>query len=155
MIAGQVIFFGLAVLYLHLNGGKWIKVVQIGGLVALLGLGHAAAVRVVLLSQAFGSPSVKLADEGEKEWNFGQLLSLLLLVLPAISAVEILRGEFLVTVGHENCTDGCTGEMNVPAPLPDDQAVTLLGKDNELHEVRASFQPNPFWGNQQSRFSKW
>jgi hypothetical protein len=94
VIVGQVGIFVVAVWYLHVNGGKWIKVVQIGGLVALLGMGTAAAVRVVGLSQAFGTPSVKLVDEGEKEWNFGQLLSLLLLVLPCISAVEILRGEF-------------------------------------------------------------
>ena len=97
VIIGQVGIFVVAVWYLHLNGGKWIKVVQIGGLVALLGMGVAATVRVVGLSQAFGTPSVKLVDEGEKDWNFGQLLSVLLLVLPLISAIEILRGKLLLS----------------------------------------------------------
>jgi hypothetical protein len=39
---------------------------------------------------------VKLSDDGEKQWSFGQLLSLLLLLLPVISVVEILRGEIAV-----------------------------------------------------------
>ncbi|KUJ13853.1 uncharacterized protein LY89DRAFT_148928 [Mollisia scopiformis] len=138
VIAGQCVFFAMAVWYLHVNGGKWIKLVQLGGLVTLLVIGTGAAVRVVLLSQAFGTPSVPLADTGERDWNFGQLLTLLLLVLPCISAVEILRGE-----------------MNVPSPVADEHSATLLGKDNELGVVRSSFQPNPFWGNQTSRFSKW
>jgi hypothetical protein len=49
----------------------------------------------VLLSQAFGTPSVPLADDGEKDWSFGQLLPLLLLLLPLVSAVEIMRGMWL------------------------------------------------------------
>lgn len=56
----------------------------------------AAAVRVILVSQAFGTPSVKLDDSGEKDWSFGQLLTMLLLVLPFISALEIYRGEILL-----------------------------------------------------------
>jgi hypothetical protein len=39
---------------------------------------------------------VKLSDEGEKQWSFGQLLSLLMLILPVISVVEIMRGEIAV-----------------------------------------------------------
>jgi hypothetical protein len=55
-----------------------------------------ATVRSYLLSQAFGTPDVKLGDEGEKQWSFGQLLSLLMLLLPVISVVEIMRGEVAV-----------------------------------------------------------
>lgn len=51
------------------------------------------SVRIVLLSQAFGNPSVELSDEGEKNWSFGQLLSMLLLILPLILVVEVYRGE--------------------------------------------------------------
>jgi hypothetical protein len=65
------------------------------GLLVLIAIGAGAAIRVILLSQAFGSPSVKLADIGEKDWSFGQLLPLLLLLLPLVSAVEIIRGESL------------------------------------------------------------
>ena len=49
-----------------------------------------------MLSSAFGSPSVKLADGGERTWNFGQLLSMLMLLLPIVSTVEMLRGEIAV-----------------------------------------------------------
>ena len=40
---------------------------------------------------------MKLADTGEKDWSFGQLLPMLLLLLPLISAIEIIRGEFYVS----------------------------------------------------------
>lgn len=93
VMAGQLGFFVLAVWYLHVKEGRWIKAVQVTGLVALFAIGIGAAVRVILLSQAFGTPSVKLDDMGEREWGFGQLLALGLLLLPLVSAVEIMRGE--------------------------------------------------------------
>ena len=74
---------------------RWVKVVQIGGLLVLVGIAAGAAILVILLSQAFGSPSVPLADTREKDWSFGQLLPLLLLLLPLVSAVEIFRGKTL------------------------------------------------------------
>jgi hypothetical protein len=55
-----------------------------------------ATVRAYLLSQAFGTPDVNLGDDGERQWSFGQLLSLLMLVLPVISVIEIMRGEIAV-----------------------------------------------------------
>jgi hypothetical protein len=42
------------------------------------------------------------------------------------------------------------GEMKVPSPIVDDQAPLLKEKSNG----RNSFQPNPFWGSEVSRFSK-
>ena len=57
--------------------------------------------RVFLLSQAFGHPSVSLDSEQEKQWSFGQLLPLLLLLLPLNSVIEMWRGE-----------------MEVPNPVP-------------------------------------
>jgi hypothetical protein len=92
VIAAQCLFFVLAVWYLHVKERRWIKAVQTVGICALVAIGTGAAVRVMLLSQAFGTPSVPLDDEGEKDWSFGQLLPLLLLLLPLVSAVEILRG---------------------------------------------------------------
>jgi len=72
-----------------------------------------ATVRVFLLSQAFGNPDVKLADQGEKSWSFGQLLSMLMLILPVISAVEILRGEIAMAppVQEEDREPLYDGEM--------------------------------------------
>ena len=98
VMAGNLIFFALGVWYFHVKDPKWLKIVQIVGLLVLIAIGAGAAIRVMLLSQAFGSPSVKLADTGEKDWSFGQLLPLLLLLLPLVSAIEIIRGKSLKTL---------------------------------------------------------
>lgn len=93
----------------------WGKSVRAVCLVVLMAMAVAAAVRVVLVSQAFGTPSVKLNDAGEKDWSFGQLLTMLLLVLPFISALEIYRGElypFILTTEWLLTTS--TGETKVP-----------------------------------------
>ncbi|RDL41421.1 Uncharacterized protein BP5553_01400 [Venustampulla echinocandica] len=135
VMAGQCILFVLGVWYLHVKERKWLKLIQIVGLLVIVGIGAGAAVRVVLLSQAFGSPSVPLRDTGEKEWSFGQLLPLLLLLLPLVSAVEISRGE-----------------MKVPSPVADDQLPLVDRDQKQSSDVRASFQPNPFWGSQYSGY---
>jgi hypothetical protein len=95
VISGQCIFFGVGVWYLHIKQRRWVTLIQTVGLLVMVVIGATAAVRVVLLSQAFGTPSVPLADDGEKDWSFGQLLPLLLLLLPLVSAVEIMRGMWL------------------------------------------------------------
>jgi hypothetical protein len=92
VISGQCIFFGVGVWYLHIRERRWITLIQTVGLLVMVAIGATAAVRVILLSQAFGRPSLPLADTGEKDWSFGQLLPLLLLLLPLVSAVEIMRG---------------------------------------------------------------
>ncbi|KAK0387151.1 hypothetical protein NLU13_5464 [Sarocladium strictum] len=96
VIVGNCAIFGLATWYLHSQQQRFYKAVQIGGLVLMTGIAIGAAVRVILESQAFGSPSVTLSDRGETEWSFGQLLSLLLVILPLISVIEIWRGEISV-----------------------------------------------------------
>jgi hypothetical protein len=93
VIAGQCIFFAVGVWYLHVKERRWVTLIQTVGLVVLVTIGAGAAIRVILLSQAFGKPSLSLADNGEKDWSFGQLLPLLLLLLPLVSAVEIMRGK--------------------------------------------------------------
>ncbi|PMD57438.1 uncharacterized protein K444DRAFT_632533 [Hyaloscypha bicolor E] len=132
VISGQCIFFGVGVWYLHIRERRWITLIQIVGLLVMVAIGATAAVRVILLSQAFGTPSLPLSDTGEKDWSFGQLLPLLLLLLPLVSAVEIMRGE-----------------MKVPSPVPDD-SINLL----ETKDKRNSFDVNPFWGEPRSHFSK-
>jgi hypothetical protein len=47
-------------------------------------------------------------------------------------------------------TNFAIGEMKLPSPIVDDQAPLLKEKSNG----RNSFQPNPFWGSEVSRFSK-
>jgi hypothetical protein len=121
VIAGNCIVFAFSVWYIHSKNQRWLKVVQIAGLLFVFGAAAGAAVRVVLLSQAFGTPNVPLEGTGEKDWSFGQLLPILLLLLPLVSAVEMFRGE-----------------MNTPAPVCENQNIKY-----EDHEM---FQPNPFWG---------
>ncbi|KAK0614845.1 hypothetical protein B0T17DRAFT_497773 [Bombardia bombarda] len=95
-IAGNVVVFVLATWYLQSSMQRWFKTVQLVGLVLMAGIAIGAAVRVFLLSQAFGNPDVTLSDQGEKSWSFGQLLSMLMLILPVVSAIEIMRGEIKV-----------------------------------------------------------
>ncbi|KAH7153016.1 hypothetical protein EDB81DRAFT_790284 [Dactylonectria macrodidyma] len=96
VIAGNVVIFGLATWYLHNRSQKFYKLIQIAGLVLMTAIAIGAAIRIILLSQAFGNPSVKLSDTGETSWGFGQLLSMLLLIMPLISVIEIYRGEIKV-----------------------------------------------------------
>ncbi|KAG9229447.1 hypothetical protein BJ875DRAFT_196558 [Amylocarpus encephaloides] len=138
VISGNCFMFVLGVWYLHVKERKWLKITQFFAILLSLAIAIGAAVRVIVLSQAFGSPpdALHLRDSAEKDWSFGQLLPLLLLFLPLISAIEIIRGE-----------------MGVPSAKDDDEMalVDQGGKSN----VRTSFQANPFWGNQTtSRWSK-
>jgi hypothetical protein len=81
VIVGNCIVFAAGVWYLHLNRQRWTKFVQIAGLIFTIAAAVGATVRVIILCQAFGKPNVPLDDEGEKEWSFGQLLAMLLLLL--------------------------------------------------------------------------
>ncbi|RKF71869.1 hypothetical protein GcM1_250273 [Golovinomyces cichoracearum] len=127
VITGQAIFFVVSVWYLHVKERRWISIIQLTGLFFFTAIGIGAVARVVLVSQAFGSPSVPLSDNQEKVWDFGQILSMLLLILPLISAVEILRGELKV-------------------PCQEDDFKKNPGKPTRSQTV-ISFEPNPFWGH--------
>jgi hypothetical protein len=135
VIAGQVVTFGFATWYLHCRSNpKWLKTVQVVGLVACLAMGIGATTRVVLESQAFGSPpeAVRLVGPSEGNWSFGQLLPLLLLALPVISTVEIMRGE----------------EMK-PRNRVDEDDVPLFANAADME-----FQPHPLAGSSTSLFRK-
>lgn len=95
VIAITVILFILSTWYLHMRRQRWGKIVRSVGLLMLVALAIGAAVRVILVSAAFGSTtSVKLSGPSEGSWSFGQLLGMLMLILPFISALEIFRGAF-------------------------------------------------------------
>lgn len=128
VMVGNALVFVMAVWFLHSGTQRWLKVVRAITLFALAAIGIGAAVRIFQLSQAFGQPSIKLTDEGEKDWSFGQLLPLLLLLLPLMSVVELVRGE-----------------IRVPTSMPEDQ--------RPLYEMDHEFQPNPLWGTR-SRTAK-
>nr|XP_033548783.1 uncharacterized protein BDR25DRAFT_302768 [Lindgomyces ingoldianus]KAF2471942.1 hypothetical protein BDR25DRAFT_302768 [Lindgomyces ingoldianus] len=139
VIAGNVIVFSFSTWYLHnRQNPKWLKTVQVVGLVTLIAMGIGATVRVVLVSQAFGHPpeSVRLVGTGEKDWSFGQLLPLLLLSLPLINTVEIIRGE-----------------TKTPPSAVDDDTTPLF--DGELGPQKPTeYQPNPMWGSRNNLVGK-
>uniref|UniRef100_A0A0B7JY10 Uncharacterized protein n=1 Tax=Bionectria ochroleuca TaxID=29856 RepID=A0A0B7JY10_BIOOC len=85
---------------------RWHMIIQAVGMFLMAAIAVGAAIRIGTLSQAFGQPSVKLSDEGEKDWSFGQLLSLMLVILPLVSAIEIYRGEMRVEPKHCNVDEG-------------------------------------------------
>ncbi|EAT85390.1 hypothetical protein HBH56_039180 [Parastagonospora nodorum] len=137
VIAGQVIVFILSTLYLHARQyPKWMKAVQVVCLIALLAMGTGATVRVVMESQAFGSPpeSVNLVGPSEGKWSFGQLVPLLLLALPIISTVEIMRGE-----------------TRTPPSRVDEDSQPLFAGGNDME---FQFQPNPMLGSNSNLFRK-
>lgn len=94
VIAATGIIFILGTWYLHMRRQRWGKYVRIVSIVILSALAIGASARVIMVSQAFGRPSVNLSDRGETQWSFGQLLTMMLLLLPFVSALEILRGMF-------------------------------------------------------------
>lgn len=126
VIVGNIVVFALATWYLHSRGQRFYKIVQVVGSVFMAAVGIGAIVRVILISQAFGDPGVPMADYGEKEWSFGQLLSVLLLILPVISILEIYRGE-----------------LNVAPPVDDRSYLDLRKSSSGMEE-----------GNEMQRSSK-
>ncbi|KAI0205440.1 hypothetical protein F4808DRAFT_409237 [Astrocystis sublimbata] len=139
VIAGNVVVFVLATWYLHSRAQRFYKTIQIGGLLLMTSISIGAIVRISLLADAFGgNHPVDLSDGGERQWSFGQLLSVGMLLLPIVSIIEILRGE-----------------IKCAPPVADsgDDKSRLLG-DNELQSNAHEFQPNPFFGSQTNLFRK-
>ncbi|CRK26186.1 hypothetical protein BN1708_014399 [Verticillium longisporum] len=126
VMAANVLVFALASWYLHWRIQRFAKMVKLMGTLLMGALAAGAIVRCVLASDALGhGPSFELAP-GEEAWSFGQVLSVLVLLFPLVSMVEILRGELRVA----------------PCDLSDGQA--CAPSDMEMNK----FQPNPFWGSQ-------
>lgn len=138
VIAGNCIVFGLATWYLHSRQQRFYRIIQVVGVLLMAAIAIGATIRVILLSQAFGTPSVNLADEGEKQWSFGQLLSILMLLLPVVTIIEMSRGD-----------------IKVAPPVPDDEKTGLQDDEVALEpSVRTSFQPNPFFGSKTDLFRR-
>jgi len=135
VIVGNCVVFGLASWYLQSRQQRWYKLVQIIGMIIMTASAVGAAVRIGLASQAFnGSPKVDLEDHDERDdWSFGQLLSLLLLALPLLSAVEIYRGQVKVAAVEEDRQPLYDGEL-------------------QSHPTNR-YQPSPFHGSE-ANFNK-
>jgi hypothetical protein len=96
VIAASCIVFILGTWYLHMRKILWGRSVRVVSLLVLMAMAIGAAARVIMISQAFGTPSVNLVDQEEKVWSFGQTLTMLLLILPFMSALEIFRGKLIM-----------------------------------------------------------
>lgn len=149
VIAGNCVVFGLATWYLHSRSQRFYKTIQAVGIVIMTAIAIGAAVRIGLLSQAFGDPKIPLADRGETEWSFGQLLSLLMLLLPAISVLEIYRGDLKVAppVEDKSYLDGSA------AASPGAQEEEMQ-RNPRVRANQNTFEPNPFFGSQTDLFKK-
>ena len=150
VIAGNIAVFTLATWYLHSRARRFYRGVQLVGLVLMAASAVGATARVVAMAQAFGEPPVPMRDEGERAWSFGSLLSVGMLLLPLVSAIEILRGE--IRCAPPLPDDATAVADDTSALLPD--AHELKGNGGTGAGARSSFQPNPFWGSQNSVFRK-
>lgn len=98
VIAGNVIVFVGSTWYLHDRRQRFFKWVQLAGILLMAAIAVAATVRVLMVSQAFGHPTTPLNDEGEKQWSFATMVTLLMLALPLMTVLEIHRGQHAAEV---------------------------------------------------------
>lgn len=130
VIASNVVVFVLSSWFLHVRKtGKFAKAAKLGGVLLMGAIATGAIVRCAFESEAIGhGPSFPL-DDGETQWSFGQVLSVLVLLFPIVSVVEIVRGEMSMP----------------PCEMSDgDCKSTPTGGALEM----GNFQPNPFFGSQ-------
>lgn len=93
VICGNFIVFIASTWYLHDRRQRGFKWVQLAGILLMTAIAVAATVRVLMVSQAFGTPTTPLSDSGEKQWSFATMVTLLMLALPLMTVLEIYRGE--------------------------------------------------------------
>lgn len=93
VIAGNFIVFIASTWYLHDRRQRGFKWVQLAGILLMTAIAVAATVRVVMVSDAFGNPQTPLKDQGERQWSFATMVTLLMLALPLMTVLEIYRGE--------------------------------------------------------------
>lgn len=101
VIAGNVIVFTAATWFLHDRRQRGFKWIQLAGICVMTAIAVSATVRVIVSSQAFGDPSIQLSDNGEKQWSFSTIVTLLMLALPLMTVLEIYRGEVHVNRSYD------------------------------------------------------
>lgn len=101
VIAGNCLVFAGATWLLHDRRQKGFKWIQLAGIVIMTAIAVAATIMVIQVSQAFGVAQTPLSDNGEKQWSFATLVTLLMLALPLMTVLEIYRGEIHVNRNYE------------------------------------------------------
>ena len=132
VIVASGIIFVLGTWYLHLRVQIWGRTVRVASLFVLWAMAIGAIVRVIMVSQAFGTPSVEIRDEGEKTWTFGQLLAIVLLVGPFINALEIFRGQLQVPPCQQSTSQ-----------IVESDQIPLTESESGKH--RYTYQPAPWF----------
>jgi len=93
-LAGNCLTYGVATWYLHSRSQRFLTAAQVIGVTLMCLSAVVAIVRTLINSQAFGNPPVPLQDLGEKAWSIGQLMCIMLLGMPLVTALEIYRGDY-------------------------------------------------------------
>lgn len=93
VICGNFVVFIASTWYLHDRRQRGFKWVQLAGILLMTAVAVAATARVLMVSQAFGTPTTQLSDQGERQWSFATMVTLLMLALPLMTVLEIYRGE--------------------------------------------------------------
>ncbi|KAF3070911.1 hypothetical protein GL218_00821 [Daldinia childiae] len=151
VIAGNVAIFALAIWYLHARARRFYVAVQAVGLVLMAAFAVGATVRVAYLADAFAhSTPIRLSDSGEREWSFGQLLSVGMLLLPLATVVEILRGEIKCAPPESEGDDEGKGRLLGE----EEQGETQELRSDLQTQERPGFQPSPLSGSVSSLLHK-
>ncbi|KAI0846563.1 hypothetical protein F5Y00DRAFT_271862 [Daldinia vernicosa] len=157
VVAGNVAVFALAIWYLHARARRFYAAVQAVGLVLMTAFAVGATVRVAYLADAFAhSTPIRLSDGGERDWSFGQLLSVGMLLLPLATVVEILRGE-IKCAPPESDGDGDEGKgrlLDEEGQGQKQKETRELRSDNLQTQECPEFQPSPFSGSVSSLLRK-
>ncbi|KAI1642181.1 uncharacterized protein F4817DRAFT_353591 [Daldinia loculata] len=149
VIAGNVAIFALAIWYLHARTRRFYAAVQAVGLVLMAAFAVGATVRVAYLADAFAhSTPIRLSDGGEREWSFGQLLSVGMLLLPLATVVEILRGEIKCAPPESDGDDEGKGR------LLDEEEQGQGQEQGETRELKSDLQAQECPGFQPSPLSR-
>ncbi|PSR80212.1 hypothetical protein BD289DRAFT_485095 [Coniella lustricola] len=93
VIAGNLVVFTAATWFLHDRRQVAFKWLQLTGLCVMSTIAATAMARILMSSQAFGTATTPLADNGEKTWSFSTSVTLLMLALPLMTVLEIYRGD--------------------------------------------------------------
>jgi len=108
---GQVVNGFLTLTMLHLKvfySPRWIPWLRGVSYVVSVVVAGSLMAKIIMTSQAFGKWGVRLEDKAETQWGFGQLLAMLLLVLPGISALEICQSKTPFPL--QNYTESVSGD---------------------------------------------
>ncbi|KAH6676889.1 hypothetical protein F5X68DRAFT_278110 [Plectosphaerella plurivora] len=128
VIVANAVVFILASGFLHVRKvGRLRTFLKLGGVLLMGAVAVGAIIRCAWEADAIGKGPAFEMDDGESTWSFGQVLSIIVLIFPLVSIVEIVRGDLHITPCDMSEGDGRT------------EASTM-----EL----GNFQPNPFFGSQ-------